>query len=101
MKLYVCWGTHREPFHRHPCRVAHRALLDAGHQPQVVKVKGLGVGPRVLRWTTEGRREVERLSGQKVVPVLATDTGEVVAGSQEIASWAEVNRVMPGPATSN
>lgn len=64
-------------------------------------MRGSGVGPRVFQWTTEGRREVERLSGQKVVPVLAVDSGAVVVGSREIASWAEVNRVMPEPATSN
>ena len=89
MKLYVCWGVHREPLHAHPCRVAHRALLTAGHDPQVVRVRGLGVGPRLLRWTTAGRREVEEISGQRVVPVLLTDSGEVVVESTAIAGWAE------------
>ena len=88
MKLYVCRGTFREPFHRHPCRVAHRALLAAGYEPEVVKVGGLGVGPRLFRWTTDGRREVERLSGQQVVPVLVTDEQEVVVESARIVSWA-------------
>jgi glutathione S-transferase len=91
MKLYVCWGTHREPFHKHPCRVAHRALLAAGHEPELVKVRGLGVGPRALQWTTDGRREVERLSDQRVVPVLVTDEGDVVAESAPIVEWAEAN----------
>ena len=89
MKLYVCWGVHREPLHAHPCRVAHRALLADGHDPQVIKVRGLGVGPRLLRWTTAGRREVEEISGQRVVPVLLTDSGEVVVESAAIVSWAE------------
>jgi hypothetical protein len=31
-----------------------------------------------LQWTTAGRREVEELSGQKVVPMLPTDTGEAL-----------------------
>ena len=88
MKLYVCWGTHREPFHRHPCRAALQALRRAGHDPEVVKVRGLGVGPRLFHWTTPGRREVEELSGQKVVPVLATGEGEVVIGSKAIVGWA-------------
>lgn len=91
MKLYVCWGVHREPFHAHPCRVAYQALEEAGHAPEVVKVRGLGVGPRIFQWTTEGRREVERISGQKVVPALVTSAGEVVVGSREIADWAERN----------
>jgi hypothetical protein len=95
MKLYVCRGTFREPFHRHPCRVAHRALLVAGYEPEVVKVGGLGVGPRLFRWTTDGRREVERLSGQQVVPVLVTDRREVVVDSSRIVSWAEEH---PNPA---
>ncbi len=88
MKLYVCWGTFREPLHGHSCRVAHRALLAAGHNPEVIKVRGLGVGPRPLQWTTAGRREVERISGQRVVPVLLTDEGEAVVESAAIVAWA-------------
>ncbi len=93
MKLYVCWGTHREPFHEHPCRAAHQALLAAGHEPEVIKVRGLGVGPRFLRWTTDGRREVEQLSGQKVVPVLVTDEGDVIVESRPIIEWAQSHSV--------
>jgi hypothetical protein len=91
MKLYICWGTYREPFHAHPCRVAHRALLAAGHEPELIKVRGLGVGPRWLQWTTEGRREVEEISSQRVVPVLVTDDGEVVVESRPIVDWAEAH----------
>jgi hypothetical protein len=97
LKLYVCWGVHREPLHEHPCRVAHQALLVAGHDPQVIKVRGLGVGPRLLRWTTAGRREVEKLSGQRVVPILLTDSDEVVVESAAILSWAEAH---PGAVAS-
>ncbi|HET9163153.1 MAG TPA: glutathione S-transferase N-terminal domain-containing protein [Solirubrobacterales bacterium] len=93
MKLYVCWGTYREPFHQHPCRVAHRALLAAGHEPELVKVRGLGVGPRFLQWTTKGRREVEGLSGRRVVPMLVTSEGEVIAESVPIVEWARANHV--------
>lgn len=88
MKLYVCWGTHREPFHRHPCRAALCALQAAGHDPDVIKVRGLGVGPRIFQWMTQGRREVERISGQRAVPVLMTVDGEVVVGSNKIIDWA-------------
>ena len=59
MKLYVCWGTFPTVGHEHACRTAHQALLDSGYEPEVVKVYGLGVGPRFLHWTTDGRREVE------------------------------------------
>ena len=91
MKLYVCWGTFREPLHGHPCRTAHQALLAAGHDPEVIKVRGLGVGPRLFQWTTDGRREVEKLSGQKVVPVLVTDEDDVIVESAPIVEWAEAN----------
>ena len=87
MKLYVCWGTYREPFHEHACRVASEALLAAGYEPELIKVRGMGVGPRLFRWTTDGRREVEKLSGQKVVPVLVTDEDEVIVESGPIVEW--------------
>lgn len=91
MKLYVCWGTYREPFHEHACRTAHQALLVAGHEPELIKVRGLGVGPKLLQWTTDGRREVEGLSGQRVVPVLLTDDGEAIVESKPIVDWAEAH----------
>jgi Glutathione S-transferase, N-terminal domain len=96
MRLYVCWGTF--PTLRpggHPCANAHRALTEAGHDPEVVKVQGLGIGPGFLHWTTDGRREVEELSGSTVVPVLVTDSGEVIGESKRIVAWAEAN---PAPA---
>jgi hypothetical protein len=91
MKLYVCWGVFREPMHEHPCRAAHQALLANGHDPELIRVRGLGVGPRLLQWTTAGRREVKELSGQKVVPVLVTDEHEVIVESQAIVEWAETH----------
>ena len=68
-----------------------QALLEAGHEPEVIKVGGLGVGPRFLQWTTAGRRKVEEVSGQKVVPVLVTDDGEVLVESARIVEWTEAN----------
>ncbi len=92
MKLYVCWGTFQTPRPGgHPCHNADQALRMAGHDPEVVKVRGLGIGPGALHWVTEGRREVEQLSGQRAVPVLVTDSGEVVADSRRIVEWAERN----------
>jgi hypothetical protein len=90
MKLYVCWGTFPSPRPGgHPCRNAHEALTDAGHDPEVIKVHGLGVGP--LKWSTDGRREVEELTGQTVVPVLVTDDGQAINESKRIIEWAERN----------
>lgn len=92
MKLYVCWGTFPTPRPGgHPCANAYNALRDAGYEPEVIKVKGLGIGPSFLQLETEGRKEVEKLSGQKVVPVLVTDDGEVVNESERIAEWAEAH----------
>jgi hypothetical protein len=92
VKLYVCWGTFQtlRPG-GHPCHNAHEALRLAGYDPEVIKVRGLGVGPGFMHWTTDGRREVEKLSGQQVVPVLETDDGEVVSDSKLIIEWAEAH----------
>jgi len=97
MKLYVCWGTFPMGGHEHPCRVALQALQAAGYEPKVVKVRGLGVGPRIFQWTTDGRREVEELSGQQVVPVLVTDDGEVVTESARIVEWATAHSTTAAP----
>jgi glutathione S-transferase len=92
MKLYVCWGTMWTPrAGGHPCHNADRALREAGHDPEVVKVHGLGVGPRFLNVMTDGRREVEALTGERAVPVLVTDSGEVITESARIVEWAERN----------
>ena len=95
MKLYVCWTTIQTPRppHGHPCHNAYEALRDAGHDPEVIKVRGLGIGPRFVHWITDGRREVERISGQRTVPVLVTDEGAVVTESQRIVEWARQHPV--------
>jgi hypothetical protein len=94
MKLYVCWGTFRSPRPGgHPCRNAHEALTDAGWDPDVEKVYGLGILGDALNPT---RRKVRKLSGQNMVPVLVTDDEEVISGSDKIAKWARDN-----PATAS
>jgi len=96
LRLYVCWGTWRRPTplvgrgHPHPCGVAHEALEGAGHDPEVVRALGWKALPGVFN-VTPGRREVKKLTGDIEVPVLVTDEGQVVAGSQEIAAWAKAN----------
>jgi hypothetical protein len=92
MKLYICWGTFQTPRPGgHPCANAYNALRDAGYEPEVKKVHGLAVGPKIFQVTTDGRREVEELTGSRVVPVLVTDTGEIIQDSKEIKAWAEAN----------
>jgi glutathione S-transferase len=92
MKLYVCWGTFQtiRPG-GHPCHNAYQALRMAGHEPELIKARGLGIGPRFAHVMTRGRKQVEELSGQRAVPVLVTDDGEVVSDSRRIIEWAEAN----------
>jgi glutathione S-transferase len=53
-----------------------------------------------MHWMTDGRREVEELSGQRAVPVLVTDDGEVVSDSKRIVEWAEAHPAHRSGATS-
>ncbi|HEY5193571.1 MAG TPA: glutathione S-transferase N-terminal domain-containing protein [Solirubrobacteraceae bacterium] len=95
MKLYVCYGLFKSPrTGGHPCRNAHEALREAGYNPEVVKSYGLGILPKALNMT-KGRQEVERLTGNRMVPTLVLDDGTVVDGSHEIATWAQAH---PAPA---
>src|SRR5947209_19784128 len=92
MELCVGYGTWK-PAPRpggHPCGTAYHALVDAGHEPEVVKAYGLGMAPGVLNQTA-GRKEVKRLTGNYWVPVLVTDDGDIIQGSGDIADWAQAN----------
>lgn len=93
MKLYVCWGTFQSPRppRGHPCHNAYKALRDAGYDPDVVKTHGLGIGPKFMHVMTDGRREVEELTGSTTVPVLVTDDGQVIIESQRIVQWAQTH----------
>ena len=78
MKLYVCWGTFHSPRPGgHPCRNANEALKEAGWNPEIEKVYGLGILGDTLNPT---RGKVRELTGQNMVPVLETDDGEVIPG---------------------
>ncbi len=88
MKLYVCWGTFSSPRPGgHPCGNAYHALRDAGYDPEVQKVYGLGLLPDL----TSGRREVKRMTGKSWVPVLVTDDGDVISESKAIVAWAKAH----------
>jgi hypothetical protein len=92
MKLYVCWGTWK-PAPRpggHPCGNAYHALRDAGHDPEVIKARGLGVLPDAFN-QSPGRKRAKELTGSSMVPVLELDDGTAIGGSQEIADWAKAN----------
>ncbi len=73
----------------HPCGRAAKALDDAGHTYEWKQVKGGTL--KLWTWPSRARdrAEVERLSGQRGVPILVLDDGEVIVGSAEIVSWAQ------------
>lgn len=91
MVLYTCeMGTslgNLGPL-SHPCGRAANALDDAGHAYEQRQVKGGTF--KVWTWPARARdrAEVERLSGQRSVPILVLDDGTVIAGSGKIAAWA-------------
>jgi hypothetical protein len=93
MKLYVCYGTWTtgRPLHRHPCGEAHEALVEAGHEPEVIRSYGLGPLPGVVNDRLPGRREVKEMTGNYWVPVLVADDGSVVPGSGKIIEWAQAH----------
>jgi hypothetical protein len=92
VKLYVCWGTFTTTPRPggHPCGNAYKALKEAGHDPEVVMSYGLAVLPDFIN-RTRGRREVKELTGKTTVPVLVTDSGEVVSDSKNIVAWAKAH----------
>jgi hypothetical protein len=99
MKIYVCYGTWTagKSLHAHPCGEAHKAVVEAGYEPEVVRSYGLGALPAAINGLTSGRREVKDLTGNYWVPVVVTDDGTVVQGSQKIISWAQAHPASTGP----
>jgi hypothetical protein len=89
MKLYVCWGTFPNPLRPggHPCGNAYNALKEAGYEPEVERVYGLGAPPPLNQ--TPGRRKIKQLTGRSWVPVLETDSGELIQDSKKIIAWAQ------------
>jgi hypothetical protein len=91
MKLYVCYGflknvrTTGRPG-GHPCGNAHKALKDAGYQPEIEAVHGLGLAPFNR---TEGRRKIKEMTGSTWVPARETDTGDLISDSKRIIAWAK------------
>jgi hypothetical protein len=78
---------------RHPCGRAAKALDDAGHTYECKRVNGGTLKPWTLPARARDRAEVERLSGQRGVPILVLDSGAVITGSGRIVRWARANRV--------
>ncbi len=95
MTLYTCpegksFGGLPGPI-AHPCGRAAKALDDAGHAYRLEQVKGGSL--KFWTWPSRARdrAEIERLSGQRSVPILVLDDGTVIAGSGAIVNWAREN----------
>ena len=104
MVLYTCTvgktlGSLPAPV-AHPCGRAAKALDDAGHSYEWKKVKGGSL--KFWTWPARARdrAEIEQLSGQRAVPILVLDDGDVLAGSATIARWAKENQPRPTAATN-
>jgi Glutathione S-transferase, N-terminal domain len=93
MKLYVCYGTWTagKSVHAHPCGEAHKAVVEAGYEPEVVRSYGWGVLPGAVNELASGRRKVKELTGNYWVPVLVTDDDEAIQGSEKIIEWARAH----------
>ncbi len=79
----------------HPCGRAAKALDDAGHRYEHRTVKGGTF--KAWTWPSRAadRAEIERLSGQRSVPLLVLDDGSVITGSGTIAAWARERAPAP------
>lgn len=87
MRLYVC-AFEKAGAPMHPCARAARALDDNGHRYELRRVRGGSLKPWTWPSRARDRAEVEALSGQRAVPILVLDDGEVITGSGEISAWA-------------
>jgi hypothetical protein len=90
VKLYVCWGTFQTFGPGHPCCNALDSLRAAGHDPQVLRSYGWGLLPAAVN-RSEGRRLAREVTGKSWLPLLVTDSGEIIAGSNHIKEWASRN----------
>jgi glutathione S-transferase len=97
MVLYTCTDGKSLAALGHPCGKAAKALDERGHSYEMKQVKG----GRMKLWTlpnrARDRAEIERLSGQRGVPILVLDGGEVITGSGSIVSWARENAPQAAP----
>jgi glutathione S-transferase len=95
MVLYSCevgktGGSLPAPI-AHPCGRAAKALEDSGHSYETKTVKGGIMKLWTLPSRARDRAEVEQLSGQRGVPILVLDGGDVITGSGAIVEWARSN----------
>jgi glutathione S-transferase len=97
MVLYTCTVGKSMGALGHPCAKAAKALDDAGHSYEHEQVKGGTL--KFWTWPSRAsdRAEIERLSGQRAVPILVLDGGEVITGSGSIVTWAREHEPQAPP----
>lgn len=98
MILFTCNNGKSHPALGHPCAKAAKALDEAGHTYEMKQVKGGTMKLWTLPNRARDRAEVEELSGQRGVPILVLDGGDVITGSGNIVSWARENGPQGTPA---
>jgi hypothetical protein len=84
MKLYYCWSTNGSD--HHDCHKAYQGLIDAGHNPELVKARGQEHLPRVLQFKIR-----HALTGSFFVPVLVLDDGTAINKPDDIVAWAKAH----------
>src|SRR5215813_5852762 len=91
MILYTCGQKKAHASIGHPCGRAAKALDEAGYEYEIRDLPGY----RLMPWTwgdrRGGRKEVEELTGQINLPVLALDEGRTVVGSAKIVDRARAH----------
>jgi glutaredoxin len=89
--LYTCGQKKSLGSLGHACGRAAKALDEAGYEYELRVMPGY----RLMPWTwgdrRNSRKEVEELTGQINVPVLALDESETVVGSGKIVDWAKAH----------
>lgn len=90
MVLYTCGQKKTMPA-VHPCARAAAALDEAGWAYSIETVGGYRLMPWTWASRARDRAEVEKLSGQRNVPILVLDDGGVIAGTTRIVEWAGSN----------
>jgi glutathione S-transferase len=98
MVLYTCTDGKSYAAIGHPCAKAAKALDEAGHTYDMKQVKGGVLKVWTLPNRARDRAEIEKISGQRAVPILVLDSGKVITGSGNIVSWARENEPQATPA---
>jgi glutathione S-transferase len=98
MVLYTCTNGKSLASLGHPCGKAAKALDEAGHTYEHKQVEGGTL--KFWTWPNRGRdrAEIERLSGQRAVPILVLEGDDVITGSGDIVRWAREHE-SPRPAS--